>query len=117
MSWMGGVSRLKVPLEVSSQGAALSLSLTVAGRQPSGDLKGWPVSWMAGIRLFPYLKDRVYANTPTTLEELKTSVERHTQEIPLQMCQIVIANFKRRLTACIRKRVHTSSMFFNTSGF
>ena len=54
--------------------------------------------------LWGYLKDRVYANTPTTLEELKTSVERHTQEIPLQMCQIVIANFKRRLTACIRQK-------------
>ena len=54
--------------------------------------------------LWGYLKDRVYGNSPQTLDELKLSVETHTNRISLQMCRNVIANFNRRIAVCLKRK-------------
>ena len=62
--------------------------------------------------LWGYLKNRVYGTTPTTLEELKNSVTQHIQDISIEICQNVINNFQRRLTACVtRKGAHFEHVF------
>lgn len=53
--------------------------------------------------LWGYLKDRVYNPAPKTTEELKAAIQHHMREIPLDMCQSVIANFKKRIDVILRQ--------------
>ena len=54
--------------------------------------------------LWGYLKDRVYGNSPQTIDELKLSVETHIKRISIQMCRNVIANFSRRIAVCLKRK-------------
>ena len=50
--------------------------------------------------LWGYLKTKVFANPPHTLDELKDSIRRHIAEIPLEMLRKVMQNFRSRLQEC-----------------
>ena len=56
--------------------------------------------------LWGYLKDSVYREGPTTLDELKQSIAYHIQQVnqDADLCQRVIDNFKKRLVVCRRRR-------------
>ena len=59
------------------------------------------------IRLFSwgYVKDRVYANKPSSLERLKTNIRQVMAETPPNnMCQKVIENYLKRFNVCITSR-------------
>lgn len=51
--------------------------------------------------LWGYCKSNVYRSKPKTITELKSEVERFLAEIPLDMCQRVIGNFRKRIDKCI----------------
>ena len=53
--------------------------------------------------LWGYLKDRVYANRPLELDDLKNAIERETAAIPIDQCVRVIDNFARRTQACLEQ--------------
>jgi transposase len=46
--------------------------------------------------LWGYLKDRVYANSPHTLEELKGAIKTHIDSIDREVLQPEICNFSLR---------------------
>ena len=54
------------------------------------------------IRLFlwGYAKVRVYADKPSSLEHLKTNIRQVMAEIPPNMCQKVVENYLKRISAC-----------------
>ena len=52
-----------------------------------------------------FLKDRVLEFTPATIVDLKAAVDRHIQNIPLQVCRNVTFNCQRRLAACSRRKL------------
>ena len=52
--------------------------------------------------LWGYSKENVYKGNPGSIAELKKSIEKFTSEIPLEMCERVVRNFKKRVQACIR---------------
>lgn len=54
--------------------------------------------------LWGYLKGKVYANKPRTVEHLKEEIRRVIGEIEQPLCENVIENFKKRLTLCQRMR-------------
>ena len=54
--------------------------------------------------LWGYLKGRIYANNPQTLEALKTNIRREVRNIPADMIARVIANFDVRVAAVIQQR-------------
>lgn len=54
--------------------------------------------------LWGYVKDEVYKNNPTTIEELKTNIEQEIREIQPQLCKKVIENFTQRIDVCKRAR-------------
>lgn len=69
------------------------------------------------IRLFlwGYAKDRVYADKPSTLEQLKTNIRQVMAEIPPNMCQKVVENYLKRITACNTSRGgHLNDVVFHT---
>uniref|UniRef100_A0A0K0EGT5 Transposable element Tc3 transposase n=1 Tax=Strongyloides stercoralis TaxID=6248 RepID=A0A0K0EGT5_STRER len=47
--------------------------------------------------LWGYLKDRVYSNSPKTLDELKENIERDIDNISEDMFQNVMRSFRSRL--------------------
>ncbi|ERL94484.1 hypothetical protein D910_11761 [Dendroctonus ponderosae] len=54
--------------------------------------------------LWGYEKDRVYADNPQTLEQLKANIREVTTEILPVMCRKVIQNCLKRIEACRRSR-------------
>lgn len=54
--------------------------------------------------LWGYCKDNVYHNNPQNVIELQRSVEDFIANIPREMCERVIENFKHRVTECISRR-------------
>ena len=54
--------------------------------------------------LWGYAKDHVYANNPTTTQELKEAITTFVRGIPQDMCKRVINNFAVRLNECLNRR-------------
>ena len=50
--------------------------------------------------LWGYLKSKVYANKPTTVQQLKDEIRRHIGEIADKLCRDVIKNFDHRAEVC-----------------
>jgi transposase len=50
--------------------------------------------------LWGYLKSKVYANHPTTIQELKDEIIRQIREINNHICRNVIENFDHRVDVC-----------------
>jgi hypothetical protein len=53
--------------------------------------------------LWGYLKEKVYANNPQTLAELKENIRREIRNIPRDMIARVIANFNVRVANVIQQ--------------
>jgi len=47
--------------------------------------------------LWGYLKDRIYAKSPKTIDQLKKAIEKEINLIEIELLQRVIANFEERL--------------------
>ena len=54
--------------------------------------------------LWGYVKSLVYANKPTTLEELRANIELEIAAVSAEMCGRVIENWVRRIDRCQRAR-------------
>lgn len=54
--------------------------------------------------LWGYVKSLVYANTPTTLEELRANIEREIAAVSAEMCGRVVENWVQRIDRCKRAR-------------
>lgn len=64
--------------------------------------------------LFGYLKSRVYANNPQTLQQLKDNIRRAIAEISPDMCRKVIENFQKRIQWCKKARGgHMADIIFH----
>ena len=50
--------------------------------------------------LWGYVKDRVYADKPSTHKQLKTYIRQVMAEILPSMCQKVVENYFKIITAC-----------------
>ena len=65
--------------------------------------------------LWGYLKSKVYANKPTTIQQLKDEIRRHIDEIEDQLCSDVIRNFDHRIEVCQRSLGgHLGDIIFKT---
>ena len=53
--------------------------------------------------LWGYLKDRVYANRPHTINDLKANITHEISQIPRQMRDNVMRNFRKRLQVCLER--------------
>ena len=49
--------------------------------------------------LWGYAKDRVYADKPSTVEHLTTYIRQVMAEIPPNMCQKVVENYRKKINA------------------
>lgn len=54
--------------------------------------------------LWGYVKSNVYKQPSRTIEELKDKVTQFINHIPIDMCQRVISNFRKRVNQCIERR-------------
>ena len=54
--------------------------------------------------LWGYLKDRVYANNPQSIPDLKAAITAAIRAIPREECGRVIENFARRIQVCLQRR-------------
>ena len=54
--------------------------------------------------LWGYLKDRVYANNPQSIPDLKAAITAAIRAIPREECGRVIKNFSRRIQMCLQRR-------------
>lgn len=54
--------------------------------------------------LWGYLKGRIYANNPQTLDALTTNIRREVRNMPADMIARVIVNFNVRVAAVIQQR-------------
>ena len=61
---------------------------------------------MCDFYLWGFLKSRVYAAKPRTLEELKTAIHENIQEIGEEILVKMEANFRNRLQICARENGH-----------
>ena len=61
---------------------------------------------MCDFYLWGFLKSRVYAAKPRTLEELKTAIRENIQEIGEETLVKVEANFRNRLQICACENGH-----------
>ena len=52
--------------------------------------------------LFGYIKSKVYANSPTTLEDLKANIRHEMQAVPREMLCRVMNSAVRRMQLCQR---------------
>ena len=59
---------------------------------------------LADYFFWGYLKERVYANNPQTIEALKANIRQEIRRIPLDMCDRVIRNFNVRVATVIQRR-------------
>ena len=51
--------------------------------------------------LWGYAKDNVYADKPTTLQELKTAITKFIKAMPEEISRKVVENFAIRLNECL----------------
>ena len=51
-----------------------------------------------------YIKSRVYANQPATLDDLKDNIQREIVDVPIEMCARVVGNWIQRIDRCKRAR-------------
>ena len=58
--------------------------------------------------LWSYVKDKVYADAPQSIEELKEKIRAVIDEIEPQMCENVMENFIQRAWSC--ERSHEGQM-------
>ena len=54
--------------------------------------------------LWGYVKDKVYANAPQSIQELKENIRAVIDEIEPQMCENVMENFIKRAWSCKHSR-------------
>ena len=54
--------------------------------------------------LWGYIKSLVYANKPSTIEELRANIHREIAAVPAEMCGRVIENWVQRIDRCKRAR-------------
>lgn len=65
--------------------------------------------------LWGYLKSKVYANNPTTTQDLKHNIRNEIEAIDPLILQKVIDNFDIRMLACNRSRGgHMNDVVFHT---
>ena len=65
--------------------------------------------------LWGYLKSKVYANKPETLEQLKQNIRDEINEIPREMCENVMKNVLKTARICEANRGgHLSDIVFHT---
>lgn len=50
------------------------------------------------VFLWDYVKEKVFANKPQTVEHLKEKIRRAVGELQPNLCEIVIRNFNKRIT-------------------
>ena len=50
------------------------------------------------------IKSLVYANKPTTLDNLKGNIQREIANVPVEMCARVMENWVQRIESCKRAR-------------
>ena len=66
--------------------------------------------------LWGYLKDRVYANNPQSIPDLKAAITAAIRAIPREECGRVIENFARRIQVCLQRRgAHFEHIFLSAS--
>ena len=58
------------------------------------------------LNFFPlgYIKNIIYHNNPTTLQDLKKAITRFIRALSPDMCKRVIGNFAVRLNECVNRR-------------
>lgn len=56
--------------------------------------------------LWGHLKAKVFAEKPRTIQELKAVIRQKIEEIPQEMIEKVMENFRKRLQLCINLRGH-----------
>ena len=61
---------------------------------------------MCDFYMWGFLKSRVYAGKPRTLEELKTAIRENTRELGEETLVKAEANFRKRLQICARENGH-----------
>ena len=54
--------------------------------------------------LWGYLKDRICANNPQSIPDLKAAITAAIRAIPREECGRVIENFARRIQVCLQRR-------------
>ena len=54
--------------------------------------------------LWGHIKSLVYANKPTTLDDLKDNIQREIANVPIEMCSRVVENWVQRIDRCKRAR-------------
>jgi hypothetical protein len=65
--------------------------------------------------LWGYLKEKVYAHRPHTLQQLKDYIREEIQEIPVNMLRKVMDNVRQRAEMCVKyNRAHLSDIIFKT---
>ena len=57
--------------------------------------------WNSTSSMAHYLKDKVYANKPQNIVELKDSIKDEIGKIPRSVCKDVMNNFVVRLRKCM----------------
>ena len=62
--------------------------------------------------LWGYVKDRVYANNPQAIPDMKAGITAATRAIPREECGRVIENFARQIQMCLQRRELVWSTFF-----
>lgn len=65
--------------------------------------------------LWGYVKDKVYANHPLTIDDLKRNIRREIAEISAPMLGNVVQNIARRLAFVLQSRgEHIKDIIFHT---
>ena len=65
--------------------------------------------------LWGYVKSKVYANNPSTIQELETNIRATIAAIPLEMLHRVIENWTERIEACKKSRGgHLADILFKS---
>ncbi len=54
--------------------------------------------------LWGHVKDKVYANAPQSIQDLKDGIREVIEDIQPQMCELVMENFMKRIWCCKRSR-------------
>lgn len=64
--------------------------------------------------LWGFIKGKVYANQPDTIEKLKANIRREIANVPIEMCQNVIKNWNDRMISLKRaKGGHLDDIIFH----
>ena len=68
----------------------------------------WPEFFLWG-----YVKDKVYADAPQSIQEIKEEIHAVIDELEPQMCKSVMENFIKRAWSCKRSRGGHMNIFFH----